>query len=205
MKPIQSIVLAFSSLAVAACGASDRGGSTAGGAQAGCLTRAYDTIGGPISLIAHTGERMTEADFKGRPTLVYFGFTYCPDICPATLVAIKNAYDRLPEGIDPPQTVLITVDPERDTPQALASYVTNAAFPDGTFGLTGTPEDIRAAADAFLADFQKIETPDSQSEYTMDHTSLLYLMDEDWSLKTFFSESDANPQDMAECLAQQLG
>jgi len=169
------------------------------------MSRAYDSIGGPISLVSHTGERVTESTFKGRPTLIYFGFTYCPDICPGTLVALNRAYDLLPNGISPPQTLLITVDPERDTPEALADYVSTTAFPDNLVGLTGTPEEIAAAADAFLAQYQRIETPDSLAEYTMDHTSLLYLMDKDWQLQTFFAEADTNPEYVAECLAQHIG
>lgn len=201
MKTIQRLALAFSSIALAACNSP---APNAGGAKAGCSTRAYAEIGGPISLVAHTGERMTEADFKGKSTLIYFGFTYCPDICPGTLVAVKNAYDRLPAGIEPPQTVLISVDPDRDTVEALATYVATNAFPDNLIGLTGTQAEIRAAADAFLADYSKIETPESLAEYTMDHTSLLYLMDEDWTLKTFFAESNGDPQAMADCLAEHL-
>ncbi len=172
--------------------------------MASCSTRAYDNIGGPFSLTDHMGQTVTEADFKGAPTLIYFGFTYCPDICPGTLVAINNAYELLPEDVTPPQTLLITVDPERDTPEALAAYVATAAFPDNLVGLTGTPDQIASAADAFVASYERIETPDSLSEYTMDHTSILYLMDENWTLRTFFAESDANPADMAKCLTEHL-
>lgn len=202
MKKLQSFSLALASLALAACSQSTE--PTAGGAEAGCMTRAYDTIGGPIDLIAHTGARMTEADFKGRPTLIYFGFTYCPDICPGTLVALKRAYDLLPDGVEPPQTLLITVDPERDTPEALATYVSTAAFPENLIGLTGTPEQIASAAENFIVQYERIETPESLAEYTMDHTSILYLMDEDWKLKTFFAEADADPAYIATCLAQHL-
>ena len=169
------------------------------------MSRAYDTIGGPISLVSHTGERVTEATYKGRPTMIYFGFTYCPDICPGTLVALNRAYELLPSGIAPPQTLLITVDPERDTPEALAEYVATAAFPDNLVGLTGTTDEIAAAAEAFIAQYERIETPDSLAEYTMDHTSLLYLMDADWQLQTFFAEADASPEYIAECLAQHIG
>ena len=204
MKILQSITLSVAGLALAACSPSASGPS-AGGAQAGCMTRAYDTIGGPISLTAHTGERVTEATFKGAPTLIYFGFTYCPDICPGTLVAVNRAYEALPEGIDAPQTLLITVDPERDTPEALAEYVSTSAFPDNLIGLTGTEEEIAAAADVFIAQYERIETPESLAEYTMDHTSLLYLMDENWELKTFFAEADADPDYIASCLAQHIG
>ncbi|MEL7030931.1 MAG: SCO family protein [Pseudomonadota bacterium] len=204
MKLSTLSALGLISLALVACTPSTPD-ATAGGAQAGCMTRAYDSIGGPISLVSHTGERVTEATYKGTPTLIYFGFTFCPDICPGTLVAVNRAYDALPGNISPPQTLLITVDPERDTPEALADYVSTGAFPDNLVGLTGTEDEIAAAADAFIAQYERIETPDSLAEYTMDHTSLLYLMDENWQLKTFFAEADANPEYIAQCLAQHLG
>lgn len=217
---IYHTVLAASVLVLAACGnGEDTSGSAqpaeqasnetsaavrAGGPVAGCKSRAYDGIGGPFELTKHTGERVTQDDFKGRPSLVYFGFTYCPDICPGTLVAINNAYKRLPDDMEPPQTILISVDPERDTPEALATYVESNAFPDGLVGLTGTPEEIKAVAEEFAAGFNRVDTPDSLSEYTMDHTSLVYVMDENWKLKTFFAESINNPEDMAQCLASVL-
>lgn len=189
---------------LAACGpgaATDAPGALSGGTQSGCLSRAYPEIGGPVSLTSSLGTRVTEADFKGRPTLIYFGFTYCPDVCPLTLTTVAAAYRKLPEGMTPPQTLLISVDPERDTPEALATYVSNKAFPPGLLGLTGTPEEVRAAADAFKADYARVEQPDSMSEYTMDHTSLLYLMDENWQLKTFFTHEDT-PDTIAACLQE---
>lgn len=191
-------------LLIAACGVQSDVTPRAGGAAAGCMTRAYDTIGGPFALTAHTGEQVTEKTFMGAPTLVYFGFTYCPDVCPGTLVAIKQAYARLPDTLTPPQTVLVSVDPQRDTPDALAQYVSTAAFPDNLVGLTGTQDAIRAAAEAFIVQYDRIETPDSLAEYTMDHTSLLYLMDSDWTLKTFFSEADLRPDDLAACLRHHI-
>ena len=120
-------------------------------------------------------------------------------------MGINNAYRLLPDGIEPPQTVLITVDPERDTPEALAKYVNSNAFPDNLVGLTGTPKEIKAVADEFIVAFNRVETPDSVAGYTMDHTSLIYLMDKDWKLKTFFAETNANPEDMSRCLAQLIG
>jgi protein SCO1/2 len=205
MKTLQSLTLSIAGFALAACGAPGSDAPTAGGAQANCMSRAYDNIGGPISLVSHLNERVTEETFKGSPTMIYFGFTYCPDICPGTLVALKNAYDALPEGVSPPQTLLISVDPERDTPEALKAYVETAAFPAGLIGLTGTEEEIAAAAEAFIVQYERIETPDSLAEYTMDHTSLLYLMDENWELKTFFAEADASPKYVADCLVQHIG
>ncbi|MEO0982656.1 MAG: SCO family protein [Pseudomonadota bacterium] len=172
--------------------------------QSGCATRAYAEIGGPISLIDHTGAARTEADFKGSPSLVYFGFTYCPDVCPLTLATVERAFRRLPEGVTPPRTILISVDPERDSPEAMKAYIETAAFPDDIVGLTGTQEQVRAAATAFKADYTRIEQPESLAEYTMDHTSILYLMDEDWSLKTFFVTHQETDETMAACLADQL-
>ena len=177
------------------------GAAKSGGVQSGCLSRAYPEIGGPISLTSSLGTRVTEADFKGKPTLIYFGFTYCPDVCPLTLTTVAAAYRKLPEGMTPPQTLLISVDPARDTPEALAIYVANKAFPPGLLGLTGTEAEVRAAADAFKADYARVEQPDSLSEYTMDHTSLLYLMDGNWQLQTFFTHEDS-PETIAACLQE---
>ena len=193
--------------ALSACGdqAGPQGDApVAGGTQGGCLTRAYDHIGGPITLIDHMGEAVTEADFKGAHSLVYFGFTYCPDICPASLVTIERALRRLPEGVTAPRTILISIDPERDTPEAMASYISTNAFPDDIVGLTGSLEAVSAAADTFVSPFLKIEDPDSLAEYTMDHTSIVYLMDENWQLKTFFTH-EATAEIMGDCLAQHLG
>ena len=196
--PMRLAPLAVSALALTGCG--DPGPTpTAGGAQAGCMTRAYEQIGGPISLVDHTGAAVTEAAFKGEPSLVFFGFTYCPDVCPLTLVNIENALAALPEGTEPPRTILISIDPGRDTPEALATYIATEAFPDKITGLTGTEEQIRAATDAFLADYSRIDQPESLSEYTMNHTDLIYFMDENWEQKTFFP-SITPPDEMAQCL-----
>ena len=199
---------AAASFLLAACGesgpapgAGSNGVAAAGGVQSGCLSRAYPEIGGPIALIDHTGQRVSESDYKGRPTVVYFGFTYCPDVCPAALSTLGAAYRRLPEGAAVPQTLLITVDPERDTPEALAAYVDTSAFPPGLVGLTGSDADIRAAADAFMADYSRVEQPESLTEYTMDHTGLIYVMAEDWSLRTFFTHEDT-PETISACLAE---
>ena len=175
----------------------------AGGAAASCDTRAYTEIGGPISLTDSTGKRVTEDTFRGRASLVYFGFTYCPDVCPATLVTIERALRRLPNDIQPPRTILISLDPERDTPASMASYIATDVFPDDMVGLTGTPDEIRAAADAFKIAYERIEVTENTAEYTIDHSSILYLMDENWSLKTFFTY-EADPQSISDCLALQL-
>ena len=196
---------ALLSLTLVACGSESRTSSdatTSGGSVAGCKTRAYEEIGGPISLIDQNGVRRTEADFQGEHALVFFGFTYCPDVCPLTLVKIDRALKRLDEN-KRPVPILITVDPERDTPEALTKYLSLEAYPENTVGLTGTPEEIRAAADAFIANYSRIPLPDSEAEYTMDHTALVYLMDENWELKTFFNYNTSDA-DMATCLEELL-
>lgn len=131
--------------------------------------------------------------------MIYFGFTFCPDVCPLSLVNLRQAYDRLPAGTTVPRTLLITVDPERDTPEKLAEYVTTGAFPENLTGLTGSPEQIRAAADNFYADYSRVEDDTSAAGYVMDHTSLIYLMDEDWQLKTFFTHEDT-PETISSCI-----
>ena len=188
-------------LLLSAC--ADPARTVAGTADPSCDTRAYSEIGGPIALTNQDGVAMTEADFAGRHALVFFGFTYCPDVCPMTLVKIRRALDLLPEGTERPVTVLVSIDPERDTPASLRAYVETAAFPEDTIGLTGSVEAVKAASDAFKASFARVDDPSSAAGYTMDHTSIIYLMGPDWSLETFFTH-DATPEQVAGCLAKKL-
>lgn len=168
-------------------------------ADPSCLTRSSDKIGGPISLTSHKGERITEANFKGRKTLVFFGFTYCPDVCPQTLYSLGSALSMMPAGAPRPLTVLISVDPDRDTPEALGRYIASNGFPSDIVALTGDQRELKAAAAGFAASFERVDDPDSQSGYLMNHTSVIYLMDEAWRLKTFFTP-DSRPEDIARCL-----
>ena len=138
----------MTALLVAACGPAKPAEPTAGGTTAGCMSRAYPNIGGPISLVNQNGEQVTEETYKGHPTLIYFGFTYCPDVCPTELQTMSAALDEMGENAEKVQPLLITIDPERDTPEALAQYVGH--FHSRLVGLTGTPEEI-AAAVVYLA------------------------------------------------------
>ena len=132
--PYRTLIAALGALAATACSPSGPADAPreakSGGTKSGCLSRAYPEIGGPISLVNDKGEAVTQDTFKDHPTLIYFGFTYCPDVCPMTLVTVARAYKMLPEGMEPPQTLLISIDPERDTPEKLAEYVATSAFPD---------------------------------------------------------------------------
>jgi cytochrome oxidase Cu insertion factor (SCO1/SenC/PrrC family) len=142
-----------------------------------------EPIGGPFSLIDHTGRRRSDADFRGKLLLVYFGFTYCPDVCPTDLQAITLALDALGSAADEVQPLFITVDPERDTREHLAEYM--SLFHPRLLGLTGTPEEIRSAASAYRVYYAKVPGPD-EADYTVDHSALTYMLDREGNYVGFF-------------------
>lgn len=132
-------------------------------------------IGGPFSLTDHTGKRVTDADFRGKPTLIYFGFTYCPDVCPTSLLLMQSALERLgPGAASRVNTILISVDPERDTTDVLKDYVEN--FGPTMVGLTGTRDEIAAVAKAYRVYYKKVDGKDG-APYLVDHSSIFYLLD----------------------------
>ena len=142
-------------------------------------------VGGPFSLVGADGKTVTDTDFRGRYMLVFFGFTHCPDICPAELQVIAQALDKLGDKGKKVVPVFITLDPERDTPQAMADYV--KSFGPNFVGLTGSPEAIAAAAKAYRVAFAKGENKESAGDYSVDHSALVYLMDPDGKYVTHFS------------------
>ena len=130
-------------------------------------------IGGPFRLLDQNGRTVTDADLKGHPFLVFFGFTHCPDVCPTTLFEISEVLRELGADADRLGALFITVDPERDTPAALKDYL--SSFDRHLVGLTGDPEAVAAAAKAYRVYFKKVPLDDGG--YTMDHTAIVYLMD----------------------------
>lgn len=130
-------------------------------------------IGGPFSLIDQHGRTITEQALRGKPTLIFFGFTHCPEICPTTLHAMTKLLETLESDADKVNVVFISVDPERDTPQQLAAYLD--AFDNRIIGLTGSLEDITATARSFRIYYRKV--PLENGYYTVDHTTLIYLLD----------------------------
>ena len=142
-------------------------------------------VGGPFSLVGADGKTVTDADFRGRYMLVFFGFTHCPDICPAELQVIAQALDKLDDKGKKVVPVFITLDPERDTPQAMADYV--KSFGPNFVGLTGSPEAIAAAAKAYRVAYAKVENKESAGGYSVDHSALVYLMDPEGKYATHFS------------------
>jgi protein SCO1 len=132
-------------------------------------------IGGPFSLTDQNGRTVTEQDLKGKPFLVFFGYTNCPDFCPTTMFEISEVLKKLGPAADRTRALFITVDPERDTPAALKDYV--SSFDPHITALTGEPEAIAAVAKAYRAYYRRVPLKDGG--YTMDHLVLVYLMDKD--------------------------
>lgn len=164
-----------------------------------CAISGIDRVGGPISLVDSGGGAITEAAFAGKPTLIYFGFANCPDICPTSLQAAALALASRPADAPPVNTALITLDPARDTPEVLARYVATEVFPPGLKGLTGDAAQIEAAKTAFKVYASRREDPGSAAEYVIDHSSLFYLMDANWRPAAVFP-SEMPPADMAACI-----
>ncbi|CAN7504145.1 SCO family protein [Phenylobacterium sp. LjRoot219] len=130
-------------------------------------------VGGPFQLVDQTGRKVDQSVLKGKWSAVFFGFTYCPDACPTTLFALGQAEQLLGPKADDFQTVFISVDPARDTPAKVAEYLATDAFPKRSLGLTGTADEVAAAARAYRVYFQKAGEGEA---YNVDHSTITYLM-----------------------------
>ncbi len=131
------------------------------------------TIGGPFQLVDQTGRKVDQSVLKGKWSAVFFGYTYCPDACPTTLFALGQAQKLLGPKAQDFQTVFISVDPARDTPQKLAAYLATDAYPKGSIGLTGAPDQVARAAKAYHVYYQKAG---EGADYAVNHSSITYLM-----------------------------
>ena len=131
-------------------------------------------IGGPFTLHDGNGKPVTDRDFRGKYMLVYFGFTFCPDVCPTTLSAMADAMDKLGTAADRVQLLFITVDPKRDTPSVVKQYA--AAFGPRVQGLTGSEDEIARVAKEYRVYYAEHRTGPGPNDYSMDHSSVLYLM-----------------------------
>ena len=130
-------------------------------------------IGGPFTLIDHNGKVRSDTEYRGKLLLIYFGYTYCPNVCPTDLVAISEAIDSLGAAGEAIQPIFITVDPERDTPAHLADYV--SSFHPRLIGLTGSPAQIREVALSYKVYYAKVKDERSE-DYAIDHSGLFYLI-----------------------------
>jgi len=140
----------------------------------GSATAQASAVGGPFQLVDQTGRAVDQSVLKGKWSAVYFGYTYCPDVCPTTLTTLGGAIDRMGARAKDFQIVFITVDPHRDTPSQLKNYLSSAEFPRGVVGLTGTDAQVAQVAQAYKVFYQKAGTGDA---YSVDHSSAIYLMD----------------------------
>jgi protein SCO1 len=139
-------------------------------------------IGAPFRLVDQDGRTVTDADFKGHPFLVFFGFTHCPDVCPTTLFEISEILRNLGPDAGKVNALFVTVDPERDTPAALKDYL--ASFDPHLRGLTGDPDAVAAVLKGYRVYARKVP---QDGGYTMDHTAIVYLMDKDGRFVAPFS------------------
>jgi len=168
------VCIAFGALAILAVGllAIQLSGRSAAPATQSVPTG--PAIGGPFHLTTQTGAPADQRLLRGKWTAVFFGYTYCPDVCPTTLAALGQVSDDLGPDQKRFQVVFISIDPGRDTPEVLGQYLSSPTFPKGAIGLTGTPAQIAEVARAYHVFYQKVP---QGSSYVMDHTAVVYLMD----------------------------
>ncbi len=157
------------------------------------------TVGGPFALTDQDGRQRRDSDFRGRLMIVYFGYTFCPDVCPTDLMAITQALDALGPAAAGVQPIFITIDPARDN-QVMAEYL--KAFHHSFIGLTGSSEDIRKVANAYKAFYARVEDPRT-GEYSIDHSGVIYLMGRDGKYLGFMPPQTA-PNRLLEILRKYL-
>lgn len=158
-------------------------------------------LGGPIQLIDGDGAAVTEDRFSGKLALIYFGYTYCPDVCPTSVQTLAEVVD----GLEPAEAaqlspIFISVDPTRDTPEAVREYA--AAFHPDMTGLTGAPEAVEATAKSFRV-LYRVNNRGRGDDYLVDHSSYYYLMDRNWELAAVFRH-DATPEQIVDIVRQLL-
>ena len=158
-------------------------------------------VGGAFQLVDHQGQQRTDADFKGKILLVYFGYSFCPDICPTALNHISQALNEMGRQASEFQPIFITIDPERDTVQNLALYMEN--YHPRFIALTGTPDALRQVMQAYRVYAQKAKPNETSVEYLMDHSSIVYVMDRQGRYLTSF-DHQTKPDKIKEILKNYL-
>jgi cytochrome oxidase Cu insertion factor (SCO1/SenC/PrrC family) len=159
-------------------------------------------VGGPFTMVNHRGETVTDKNFLGKPMLLFFGFTFCPDVCPTELQVMAAALDELGDKGKDIQPIFVSIDPERDKPAVMAAYVSN--YGDRFIGLTGSAGQVATMAGAYRVFYDRQENKERPTDYLMDHTSIVYLMGADGKfLKHFAYTTDAKA--MAQGIVEALG
>jgi len=153
-------------------------------------------VGGPFQLVNQDGQTVDQTMLNGKWTLVFFGFTYCPDYCPTTLTGLAATKQQMGDKARDLQIAFISIDPARDTPKALKDYLESDGFPKGVVGLTGTPDQVAAVAKEYRAYFQKVGEGET---YTMNHTLTVYLMGPDGKFRAPLAY-DLGPQKSAQLI-----
>lgn len=199
--PRRSILLFATVCVILAAGIAAATIAFVGGREEAGLTGATQTtgqaaVGGPFQLVDQNGVSVDQSVLNGKWTVVFFGFTYCPDYCPATLATLAATSEQLGDVAKDLQIVFITVDPERDTPQALKDYLSSDGFPPGVIGLTGTPEQVAGAARSYRAYYEKSGEGEG---YTMNHSLTIYLMGPDGQFRSSFAH-DLGPERSAQLI-----
>ena len=184
MRPHQAILLAATAITIAVTAAfvlyGDRGSKKYGAAA----------IGGPFTLFDQSGRSLTEKDLKGSYSLIYFGYTFCPDVCPTGLQVMSNAMDQLQTDLQRKiKPVFITIDPEHDTVDQLKSYLSN--FHPRIIGLTGTERQIAEVTRAYRVYYAKAKGSEGKQDYLMDHSSIIFLMNPEGKYVAHFTHMTA--------------
>ena len=163
------------------------------------VTTGQADVGGPFRLTGQDGKSVTDQDFRGRYMLIYFGYSFCPDVCPTTLAVMAQALEKLGDRSQRITPILITIDPERDTPKVLEDYV--KAFGPSFVGLTGSADEIKAVEKKYRV--YAVKKPLEGGNYGMDHSSVIYLMGPDGKLVSFYDEA-ISPDDLAKDLRAKI-
>lgn len=160
------------------------------------------SVGGPFALVDHFGESVTNVDYRGRYMLIYFGYTYCPEVCPTALTMMVDAMEKLGKDEKKVTPVFISIDPERDTPDDLKQYISH--FHPRMVGLTGSTEQIAAVSKAFKVYAAKIAVEGAdKDDYVMDHSSVIFFMGTDGKYLAHFGEG-TTPETMAKRMREFL-
>ena len=207
MRIATNLTLSFlTSFALLACQA--EAPEAAGVSGKTVISTGTASIGGAFTLVDETGVEVTEAELLGKPHLIYFGFAYCPDICPTSLQKLGAAQQILGDAGDDVGYILVTVDPERDTVERIAQYVSFEPFPNGLRGFTGSVEQIETAKKAYKivatkSSFDGTPVEAGSQDYTVNHSDIIYFMGADGKFADFFS-SRPTPKDIALRVRQEL-
>jgi protein SCO1/2 len=162
------------------------------GRGAGPVIATQSAVGGPFRLVDQDGKTITDENLKGRPFLVFFGFTHCPEVCPTALFEISEIFNKLGPDAEKVNALFVTVDPERDTPEKLKEYL--SSFNPRLIGVGGDADALAAVAKAYRVYYKKVPLKDG--DYTMDHTAIVYLMDRSGQFVAPFSLK-RRPEDAA--------